>query len=563
MYFESRAADGCSGEEAKMSGVQAAHDGRLPLARDCVMPYLAERYAKEAPARIFAVFENGETWTWGQTHRDLSAMANGFRKLGLGFQDRLLIWLPNGKQMLSALFAANYLGAVSVAINTAYRGGLLQHVVINSGAEIAIVHPDLIERLLEIENRGRLTTILSDDAAVARHGEACARLGLKLRPYSALDGAPAADLPIADIQPWTTQSIVYTSGTTGPSKGVLSSYVHLYTMGIECMPQLQPSDRYMINLPLFHAGATLAVAAAIARGASIALIGSFKTEDFLATCNRLGATATILLGVMASFLLREPLSPSDRDHSLRIAMLVPLGEDALALKQRFGFDVVTVFNMSETSGPIRSDLNPTTRGSCGRPRLGVDVRIVDENDCEVPIGQSGELIMRTDTPWVMSHGYHEMPEATARAWRNGWFHTGDAFRQDGDGNYFFVDRVKDAIRRRGENISSFEVECEVMAHEAIQEAAAIGVQSEFGEEDVMLVIACKPGVSVTPADLISFLGPRMPAFMVPRYIRFMESLPKTPTAKVQKHMLRTEGITTETWDRDKAGIRIRSEKLHT
>ncbi len=544
-----------------MPEVHSASETRLPPARDCVLPYLIDRYAKECPDRIFAVFEDGETWNWGETHRNLLATADGFRRLGLQSEGRLLIWLPNGKLTISAMFAANYLGAISVAINTAYRGGLLEHVVTNSGAEIAIVHPDLVDRLLEIEDRGRLTTILSSDDAVARLGGDFARLGLRMLPYSVLEGEPAADLPIAGIQPWTTQSIVYTSGTTGPSKGVLSSYVHLCTMGIECMPQLQTSDRYMINLPLFHAGATLAVSAAVARGASIALIGSFRTEDFLATCKRLGATVTILLGVMASFLLRQPPGASDRDHPLRIAMLVPLGEDALVLKQRFGFDVVTVFNMSETSSPIRSDLNPTARGSCGRPRSGVEVRIVDENDCEVPVGQSGELIVRTEAPWVMSHGYHEMPEATARAWRNGWFHTGDAFRRDSEGNYFFVDRVKDAIRRRGENISSFEVECEVMAHEAIQEVAAVGVQSEFGEEDVMVVLACKPGISVAPADLITFLQPRMPAFMVPRYVRFIDALPKTPTAKVQKHVLRTEGVTEDTWDRDKAGIRIRRERL--
>ena len=161
----------------------------------------------------------------------------------------------------------------------------------------------------------------------------------------------------------------------------------------------------------------------------------------------------------------------------------------------------------------------------------------------------------------MNHGYHRNPEATARAWRNGWFHTGDAFRVDKNGNYFFVDRIKDAIRRRGENISSFEVESEVCAHPAVREAAAVAVKSEVSEDEVLVVLSTVPGKLLDPAELISFLRPRMAHFMVPRYIRIMEALPKTPTEKIQKHILRSEGITAETWDREKAGIHIKREKL--
>ncbi|MEE7462844.1 ATP-dependent acyl-CoA ligase [Methylobacterium fujisawaense] len=544
-----------------MTKVADSNDPRLPAARDCVLPYLVQRSALDRPQDVFSVFEDGEEWRWGDVHREVTCLADGLRRLGLKRDGKLLVWLPNGKPALRAMFAANYLGAVIVAINTAYRGGLLEHVLANSGAEIALVHPDLAPRLLELRGRGQVRYVLSSPDAVARHATAFMQAGLDLQPWSVLEGNFVPGLPVADIRPWTTQSIVYTSGTTGPSKGVLSSYVHLCTAGIECMPQLAASDRYMINLPLFHAGATLAISASVARGASIALIGEFRTDTFLETCKRLGCTATILLGVMASFLLRRPPSPADRDHSLRLAMLVPLSEDAAVLKARFGFNVVTVFNMSETSAPIRSGLNPTVRGSCGRPRPGIEARIVDENDCEVAAGQVGELLLRADAPWVMAHGYHEMPEATARAWRNGWFHTGDAFRKDENDEYFFVDRVKDAIRRRGENISSFEVECEAMAHEAVQEVAALGVPSEFGEEDVMVVVALRPGATLPPDELIAHLMPRMPAFMVPRYVRFVDALPKTPTAKVQKHVLRNDGLTSDTWDRERAGIQVKREKF--
>jgi crotonobetaine/carnitine-CoA ligase len=161
----------------------------------------------------------------------------------------------------------------------------------------------------------------------------------------------------------------------------------------------------------------------------------------------------------------------------------------------------------------------------------------------------------------MNHGYHKNPEATARAWRNGWFHTGDAFRVDADGNYFFVDRMKDAIRRRGENISSFEVETEVCAHPAVKEAAAVAVASEHAEDEVLIAVSLADGASLDPAELIHFLVPRMAHFMVPRYVRIVPELPKTPTQKVQKHLLRSDGITADTWDREKAGIRIRREKI--
>jgi len=213
--------------------------------------------------------------------------------------------------------------------------------------------------------------------------------------------------------------------------------------------------------------------------------------------------------------------------------------------------------MTEISTPLISERNPVLPGTSGKPRPGVEVRLVDENDCETPAGSVGELIIRTDTPWAMNHGYYKNPEATAAAWRNGWFHTGDSFRRDANNNFFFVDRQKDAIRRRGENISSFEVETEAMQHPAVREAAAIPVPSAFGEDEVMLVISLVPGVAIDCGDLVRFMAARMAHFMTPRYIRIVDNLPKTPTAKVQKHLLRQDGITPDTFDREVAGIDIR------
>jgi crotonobetaine/carnitine-CoA ligase len=532
----------------------------MPAAEQCVLPLVLDRLAETRPGHVFAVFEDGEEWTYARTRQEARQVASALERLEAKRADRILIWLPNGKLALKSWFGVNWLGAVSVAINTAYRGNLLSHVVSNSDARLAICHPDLIDRLLEIEDRGRLDTILTSGEKAAERGEAFRAAGIQLLALDALEVA-CSDLKPADLLPWDLQSICYTSGTTGPSKGVMSGYLHLHTMGWNCTDGVDETDRYLINLPLFHVGGTLFTTGALARGASIAILDQYATSTFFDSCRRLRATQCLLLGAMAGFLMRSPPSESDTDHPLRRVMVIPLSEDAPAMRARFGFDVVTLFNMSEISAPIVSDLNPTARGSCGRLRAGYDARLVDEHDCEVPPGTTGELILRAECPWTLFHGYYKMPEATAKAWRNGWFHTGDLFRRDEAGNYFFVDRSKDAIRRRGENISSFEVESEALAYPHVAEAAAVGVPSENSEEEVLLVVVPKPGARIDPAEITDFLVKRLPYFMVPAFIRLADALPKTPTSKVEKHRLRQEGVTADTWHRDVAGIRVKRERL--
>lgn len=536
-------------------------DPRMPAPERCVLPLVLDGLARERPDDCFAIFENGGSWSYRDTRTRARQVASALLALGAARGDKVLLWLPNGELSLRCWFGTNWLGAVSVAINTAYRGNLLAHVITNSDAKLAICHPDLVERLLELEHRGSLETVLTTKDKVAELKHRFQAAGIRLAPIDLLD-EPCDDLRPADLLPWDLQSICYTSGTTGPSKGVMSSYLHLHAMGWNCTDGVDANDRYLINLPLFHVGGTLFVTGALARGASIALLDQFATASFLETSRRLGATQCLLLGAMAGFLMRAPPSRADRGHRLRRVMVIPLGEDASAMRDRFGFDVVTLFNMSEISAPIVSDLNPSARGSCGRLRPGYDARLVDDNDCEVPDGTSGELVLRADCPWTMSHGYYKMPEATAKAWRNGWFHTGDVFRRDEAGNYYFVDRAKDAIRRRGENISSFEVESEALAYPGIAEVAAVGVPSSDSEEEVLLVVVPKVDVEIEPRSLIEFLIERLPHFMVPRYLRFTDALPKTPTSKVEKHRLRADGCTADTWDREAAGIKVKRQRLN-
>ncbi len=469
----------------------------------------------------------------------------------------VVVMLPNCGFALRVMFAINYLGAICVPINTAYRGSLLEHVLVDSGATVAIVHAELLERVQAVA-RGRIADVVVSTDAFASDAS-----GLRLHPASVLSVQQPDTLPDPGIQPWSTQSIIYTSGTTGPSKGVLSSYVHSFaSVGPISWSCVRFEDRQLVHLPLFHIGGAFVSSAALCRGSSIALGKGFVTDRFWEIVRSLEVTSVFLLGVMATFLLKQPPLPGDKEHPLRMAFIVPLGGAGPAFAERFGVDVYTLFNMTEISTPLLSELNPTKPGVCGRPRPGVELRLVDENDCEVAPGEVGELIVRTDTPWTMNHGYHNNPEATARAWRNGWFHTGDSFCKDDDGDFYFKDRLKDAIRRRGENISSYEVEVELQSHPSVREAAAIPVPSEHGEDEVMVVIAPVQGRSIVPEEIFAHLQTRLAHFMMPRYLRVVTELPKTPTSKVQKHLLREQGLTVDTLDLKHAGLTVR-RKLFT
>ncbi|MBR0820206.1 AMP-binding protein [Bradyrhizobium liaoningense] len=534
---------------------------KVPAAEECVLSCLLERWGRETPEKVYATFDDGTQLEYGELLRLARRTGNALQTLGVKQGDTVLVWLPNGPECLRAWFGINVIGAVYVPINTAYRGGILQHVVNNAGATVAIVHASLLPRLGDID-RAELRKV------VVIGGEPASIGGLEVLPSSALDStsenAPPLDRPIA---PWDTQTIIYTSGTTGPSKGVLSSYAHLYATGRgisadrDGIPYLDSSDTFMVNLPLFHVGGTGPSYAMLINGGSIAMVDRFDTGSFWSTVAKTRTTMVILLGVMASFLMKRTDNGDEKDSPLKNVTVIPLSEEGIAFGKRYGVTTHTLFNMSEVSCPLATEPNPTVAAACGKPRAGVEARLVDAHDCEVAIGEIGELVLRTDTPWAMNHGYNKAAEATALAWRNGWFHTGDAFRVDQDGNFFFVDRFKDAIRRRGENISSFEVELEVAAHPAIREAAAVSVPSEHGEDDVLVAISLAEGQTLDPADLIHFLKPRMAHFMVPRYIRILGDLPKTPTNKVEKYLLRRDGVTADTFDRDAAGIVIKSEPV--
>jgi crotonobetaine/carnitine-CoA ligase len=529
----------------------------MPDRQACVLGPLLDHWAETAPQRVFAIFEDGVQWTWQQAREEVRGAAQALQALGVTAGQAVISWLPNGRAAFLAWFASNYLGAVYVPINTSYRGSLLAHVIRNSGARLMLCHAGLIDRLQDIDLAAlESVVVLGGEVPTAAPGGRRVLVEVALRGHSSL----LKDSPA--VQPWDTHGIIYTSGTTGASKGVLTSYLQVWTTGIACYGYINSDDRMLINLPMFHVGGTTSIYAVLTRGASFVLVDGFDSKNFWSQVKGLGCTTTAgLIGVMAEFLAKAEPAPDEKDNPLRMVTLAPVTPQTVKLAERYGFDYLTGFNMTEVSVPLVADVNTRAFGSCGKPRTGVLCRLVDENDIEVAEGETGELILRTDLPWAITTGYNGMPEATARAWRNGWFHTGDVFRKDAQGNYYFVDRAKDAIRRRGENISSLEVEREVMAHPSVLEAAAIPVSNPAGEDDVMVIVAPKPDASIDSLELVQFLIPRMAHFMVPRYVRILPKLPKTPTNKVQKAQLRKEAVTADTWDREAAGIVLKRDKL--
>jgi carnitine-CoA ligase len=524
----------------------------IPPRDTCVVGPLLERWAREQPQRNFLEFSDGTAWTFADMRTRALRAAAGLRRLGVERGSHVLSWMPNEREAILGWFGANLLGAVYVPLNTAYRGAILRHAVALSDAKVMIAHASLLSRL-EPESCSLLEHI------VCVGGSPPVIDGPRVHAFAVLEQPDAAEAE-QPVQPWDANYIILTSGTTGPSKAVVCTYIQAWAGGAMAMDYFVQEDRLLANLPLFHVSGVGAVMDRLIKGGTCVLYDGFKPESFWDTVRRFNITGCCLVGAMTRFLLNQPPGSRDRDHPLRAVITVPWNQDSLAVAERFGIQMHTAFNMTELATPIRSQANPPVLGTCGRARPGVECRVVDENDIEVAPGAVGELIVRTSRPWEITQGYYKNPAATVRAWRNGWFHTGDAFRRDADGNYFFVDRMKDAIRRRGENISSFEVESEACAHPHVREAAAIPVPSELGEDEVMLVVV-PVSEPLDPVALLRFMEPRVAAYMLPRYIRSVAELPKTPTAKVEKHRLRSEGITADTWDREAHGVTVRRGKL--
>jgi len=511
--------------------------------------------AEQAPDEDAILFVDGGIWSWRDLRREARSQAAALQRLGVGQGDYVLSWMPNCPTSVATIFALSYLGAIYVPINTSYRGAMLAHVIRTAGARLMIVHAGLFERLEEIDI-GQLKDV------IVMGGKPSVSTSFKIHGAQALVADPDALLPPArNVEDWDTQMVIFTSGTTGPSKAVLASYRHARSAALG-FRNIGPRDRNLTAMPLYHVGGIYGLFWALFHGGSVVVADGFSTGAFWSIVERYGITTTGLLGSMVDFLNGLPPAPGDKDHGLRTAVIAPYGVAAMQFAERFGVRVYTEFNMSELAVPLFCGPDPVVAGTCGFPSPGTQLRLVDAFDEEVADGAVGELIVRMDVPWTISHGYLNDDRATAATWRNGWFHTGDMFRRDAQGHYHFVDRAKDAIRRRGENISSFEVENALMSFSGVIEASAIGVPAPNGaEQEVMAVLKVHEPQSFDPAALISFLEKEIAHFMIPRFVRLVEEFPRTPTQKIEKHRLRSEGVTQQTWDREAAGIKIRRMKL--
>jgi crotonobetaine/carnitine-CoA ligase len=507
-----------------------------------------QKRAAETPDGLYVQFEDGTHWTYAQAWDMARQTASRLAALDLSAGDVVFVWLPNGPEFLKVWFGANLLGVIIAAPNVGYRGGVLQHLLGLAGAKVAVVHHSLLEFLRGID-LGPTQTILSVGGLA--HDPS---LRVELLAFDGPVSSERHDPSTTVVEPWDTQFIIFTSGTTGPSKGVIVPYVQMHAIAMTHYEgRLDADDRYLVNMPLFHISGLLPAYGAMLTGGAIVIVAQFKTDTFWNVVRRFRVTGCTLVGAAAGFLEKQAPQPDDADNPLRWVSMFPLLSDPPAFARRFGVNITTAYGMSELSMPLVSPPNPLKADSCGRLRSGYEARIVDDFDRMVPDGQPGELILRAQCPWSITPGYWRDAPSTAAAWRNGWFHTGDMFRRNADGDYFFLDRKKDAIRRRGENISSYEVELEILAHPSVAEAAVVAVPSAHGEDDVMAVVVLKPAAQLPAEELMEFLLPRMGRFMLPSYIRFVHALTKTPTLRVQKNLLRAQGVTPDTWSRAGAG----------
>jgi carnitine-CoA ligase len=490
----------------------------------------------------------GLTLTYAETLARAEALASGLLARGEP-GDRVLIMSSNRSEVILSWFAASLAGMVEVPINTAYSGSFLEHQVRTTRPRVAVIEPEFAQRFLE---RGEAYSslerfhVLGEPAERQAAIEALRAAGYEAEAWADLAGYGPVDLP--QIAPEQLASIFFTSGTTGLSKGVMMPHAHMTWFADECvsLTRLTDEDAFMSVGPLFHGNAQfLAAYPALIAGARFVLQQRFSASRWIDQIRDSGATVTNFVGVMMDWTWKQPERPDDADNQLRCIFACPTASSILAgYRRRFGVEAfVEVFGLTETSMPILTPYGEERPPGAAEMVADeyYDIRLVDpETDREVAIGEVGELVVRTKLPWTMCTGYYNMPEKTVEAWRNLWFHTGDGLKRDADGWYYFVDRLKDAIRRRGENISSYEVEQAVLGHPDVVECAVVAAPaaSEAGEDEVAVFAVVADGSATDVDEVRAWCERRLPAFARPEYVEVVEQLPLTPSGKVRKIELR-------------------------
>ncbi len=490
----------------------------------------------------------GETWTFGEAAERAARRAGTLRVAGIAPGDRVVAMLPNGPLLVELLLACAWSGTILVPVNTASRGPQLAHVIGDSEPALVVAGDTYLDDLVSSGalSRGRLPIWFDGD------GDGDGAVGARVPTLEGMEGAD----PI-DVLPGDPLAILYTSGTTGPPKGVVCPHGQFWWWGHNTGGPLgiREGDVLYTCLPLFHTNALNAVVQALVFGVPIAVGDRFSASRFWQTLVDVDASVTYILGAMVSILAAAEPGPLDRAHRVRVA-LAPATPPPLwdTFRERFGIHVVEGHGMTETNLAVGARDGEQRPGWMGRAMPGFQAKVVDEHDVEVPPGTPGELVVRAEEPFTFATGYWRLPEQTVRAWRNLWFHTGDRVVADEDGWLRFLDRIKDAIRRRGENVSAWEVEQALGTHPNVTTAAAVPVPSPLGEDDVMAFVVCSDPVP-SPEELAAWAEERLPYFAVPRYLEFVDELPLTENGKVQKYLLRERGVSDTTWDRGEAAAR--------
>lgn len=514
-----------------------------------VLPVLLQRQAERYGERRLLVF--GETvWSFARTAEIAAASAKTLADAGLKHGDRVAILCSNRPEFLQVYLGCAWLGLIAVPINLALRGGQLEHVLRNAQPALLVVE-DASLPALETIDRG----LLPEQAWIVGDAPtAPAQPGWTALPALGEGIAPGA------VKPGDTVAILYTSGTTGPSKGVCCPQAQLFWWGVYSARALdiREGETLLTTLPLFHTNALNAFYQAIINGCTYVLEPKFSASRFWDSIRKHEANVGYLLGAMAAILLAQPERPEDRAHKLRVALGggVPARFHGV-FRDRFNVPLLDGYGSTETNFVFASPIPSDHPGSLGYLQTGIEAQIVDENDAPVPDGVSGELLLRPTEAFSFATGYYNMAEKTVETWRNYWFHTGDRVLREPAGHYRFIDRIKDTIRRRGENVSSWEVEQILLAHASIAACAVYPLPSELGEDEVAATIQFEPGASLTPEQVLHHCEDRLAYFALPRFLTFVEAMPLTENGKISKPKLKAQGILPQTWDREKSGYRVK------
>ncbi|MFQ5898961.1 MAG: AMP-binding protein [Candidatus Methylomirabilia bacterium] len=540
----------------------------FPDRPDWTFSGILEHWARSGPDRPFLQFMDDPPLSYAEVDRRVNRLAHGLLTLGVGRGDRVLIMLPNCLEFMLTWWAANRIGAIEVSVNTAYKGYFLEHLVNNSGGRIMVVAREFLDRLQASEERlPHLETLVVYCGKTEAPAGLPALRRFNMRGFEELF-APVEESPGVPLSPRDLCAVMYTSGTTGPSKGVMmpNAQCHLFAESVANLTRLTGDDTYFVATPLYHGNAPIMqVYPAMLVGARAVIWPWFSATDWVNQVRRVGATITNLLGVMMDFIFRQPPRPEDTQHRLRLVLGQPApAAIAEAFKNRFGLErILEYYGMTEIGVVTMMPYDEFRPGSCGKAvSEWFDLRIADaETDEELRPGQVGELLVRPKEPWAFNQGYWEMPEKSLEVLRNVWYHTGDALKRDAEGYYYFVDRMRDVIRRRAVNISSFDIETVIGAHPTVVECAAVAVPSEFagGEDEIKACLALREGAGLVPQEFLAWCEERLPYFAVPRYVEIVPTLPRTPSNKIQKYLLRQSGVTAATWDRVNAGYQLKEE----